>query len=123
MPAYKVELLDRQTHRQLDRIHEPDFGRIAQAILNLEDDPRPPGYRKLHELEGWRIRVGRWCILYLPNHPLRPVPILVYIHGGGWNALDKSWHATEVRELEDAFFYRTLKAHERAAHERAARTV
>ena len=26
--------------------------------------------------------------LYLPNHPLRPVPILAYIHGGGWNGLD-----------------------------------
>ena len=64
MPRYRVELLDRQTRRQLDRIHEPDFGRITRAILNLEDDPRPPGCRKLRGLEGWRIRVGRWRVLY-----------------------------------------------------------
>ena len=64
MPPYRVELLDRQTRRQLDRIHEPDFGRISHAILDLEDDPRPPGCRKLRGLEGWRIRVGRWRILY-----------------------------------------------------------
>jgi hypothetical protein len=59
MPTkYRVELLDRKTSRQLDRIHEPDFSRIADAILQLEDEPRPPGCRRLRELEGWRIRVG-----------------------------------------------------------------
>ena len=39
--------------------------------------------------------------LYLPNHPLRPVPIIVYIHGGGWNGgsdkqfLQQSCHLTK----------------------------
>ena len=61
---YRVELLDRRTRRELDRIHEPDFGRITQAILRLEDDPRPPRCRKLRELDGWRIRVGNWRIIY-----------------------------------------------------------
>ena len=37
MPTkYRVELLDRQVHRELDRVHEPDFSRIAEAILKLE---------------------------------------------------------------------------------------
>jgi hypothetical protein len=40
---YRVELLDRKTLRQLDHIHEPDFSRIAQAILRLEEDQRLPG--------------------------------------------------------------------------------
>lgn len=64
MPQYRVELLDRTTRRQLDQIREPDFGRITQAILKLEDDPRPQGCRKLRGLEGWRVRVGDWRILY-----------------------------------------------------------
>lgn len=64
MPRYRVELLDRKTRRQLDRIHNPDLDRIAQAMLKLEDDPRPPGCRKLRGLEGWRIRVGHWRIIY-----------------------------------------------------------
>jgi len=67
VPKYRVELLDQKTRRQLDRIHEPDFGRIAEAILKLEDDPRPPGCRKLHGLEGWRIRVGNWRVIYHIN--------------------------------------------------------
>ena len=64
---YRVELLDRKTHRQLDRIDEPDLDRIAQAILGLEDDPRPPGCRKLRGVEGWRIRIGNWRVIYHIN--------------------------------------------------------
>ena len=64
MPKYRIELLDRKTRRQLDRIHEPDLSRIAEAILRLEDDPRPPRCRKLRGLEGWRIRVGNWRVIY-----------------------------------------------------------
>lgn len=61
---YRVELLDRRTRRQLDRIHKPDFSRLAEAILSLEENPRPPGCRKLRGLEGWRIRVGNWRVIY-----------------------------------------------------------
>jgi mRNA interferase RelE/StbE len=64
MPQYKVELLDRRTQRQLDRIHESDLGRISDAILELEGDPRPRGCRRLRALEGWRIRVGSWRVIY-----------------------------------------------------------
>ena len=53
MPArYRVELLDRRVRRQLDRIRDPDFSRIVEAILRLEEEPRPPGCRKLRGLEG-----------------------------------------------------------------------
>jgi mRNA interferase RelE/StbE len=73
---YRVELLDRRTRQQLDRIHEPDFGRIAEAILELEDDPRPPGCRKLRGLEGWRIRIGIWRVIYHINDDERLVTIV-----------------------------------------------
>lgn len=64
MPKYRVELLGQKTHRELDRIREPDFGRITEATLKLEDDPRPRGCRKLRGLEGWRVRVGNWRVIY-----------------------------------------------------------
>jgi mRNA interferase RelE/StbE len=68
MPTkYRVELLDHKTRRQLDRIHEPDFSRIAKAIEKLEGDPRPPGCQKLRGLEGWRIRIGDWRVIYHIN--------------------------------------------------------
>jgi mRNA interferase RelE/StbE len=61
---YRIELLGRKTRQELDRIREPDLGRITEAILKLEEDPRPRDCRKLRGLEGWRIRVGDWRVLY-----------------------------------------------------------
>ena len=51
----------------VERIHEPDFSRVTKAILQLEDDPRPTGCRKLRGLDGWRIRVGNWRVIYHIN--------------------------------------------------------
>ena len=76
MARYRVELLDRQTQRQLDRLREPDLGRIAQAILRLEENPRPPGCRKLRGLDGWRIRVGNWRVIYHINDQERIVTLV-----------------------------------------------
>ena len=44
------------------------------------------------------------------------------VHGGEHLSFDRSpadipWQSTEIKELEDAFFYRTLKSHERAAQD------
>lgn len=76
MAKYRIELLDRKTHRQLDQIPEPDYNRIAQAILRLEDNPRPSGCRKLRDLEGWRIRVGNWRVIYQVDDGIRVVTIV-----------------------------------------------
>ncbi len=67
MPPYKIEFLDRRVERELDRVPEPDFSRVAAALLKLEAVPRPPGCLKLHGLDGWRIRVGNWRIIYHIN--------------------------------------------------------
>ena len=64
MPKYRVEFLDERVQRELDRVPEPDFSRIAAALLRFEDAPRPPGCLKLRGLEGWRIRVGHWRVIY-----------------------------------------------------------
>ena len=77
---YRVELLDRSTCRQLDRIHQPDFNRVREAILRLEDDPRPPGCLKLRGFDGWRIRVGDWRVIYHINDGERLVTIVAVRH-------------------------------------------
>jgi mRNA interferase RelE/StbE len=76
MPKYRVDLLDRRTRRQLDRIHGPDYSRIEATILGLEDNPRPPGCRKLRGLDGWRVRVGNWRILFHIDDEERLVTIV-----------------------------------------------
>ena len=76
MSTYRVELLDRRVRWQLDRIQEPDFGRIAAAMLRLEDNPRSSGCRKLRGIEGWRIRVGDWRVIYHINDRERLITIV-----------------------------------------------
>jgi len=67
MPTYRVEFLNHRVERELDQVPEPDFSRVAAALLKLENIPRPPGCLKLQGLQGWRIRVGNWRIIYRIN--------------------------------------------------------
>jgi mRNA interferase RelE/StbE len=38
--------------------------RIKEKILTLSNDPRPSGCKKLKDRNGWRIRAGRYRIIY-----------------------------------------------------------
>jgi len=38
--------------------------RIAEHIDTLEEDPRPPGCKKLVGSELWRIRIGDYRVVY-----------------------------------------------------------
>lgn len=62
MPEYQV-LLRRRAEKQLDRVAHADHPRIVEAMLALEDDPRPPGCRKLFD-DIYRIRVGNYRVIY-----------------------------------------------------------
>jgi mRNA interferase RelE/StbE len=60
--VYHVELASR-AQRELERLREPDRGRIAAALAKLAHDPRPVGSIKL---KGplYRVRVGPHRIIY-----------------------------------------------------------
>lgn len=62
MPEYQV-LLRRRVEKQLDRAPYADHPRIVEAMLALEDDPRPHGCRKLFDAI-YRIRVGNYHAIY-----------------------------------------------------------
>ena len=54
----------RQALRDLERINEPFYSRIKQAIAALTINPRPQGYKKLKDRDGYRIRVGDYRVIY-----------------------------------------------------------
>ena len=37
----------RQAFKQLEKINDPFYSQIKQAIVDLADDPRPKGYKKI----------------------------------------------------------------------------
>ena len=55
--------------------------RIHAKILDLRDDPRPHGSRKLSgNLEGWRVRVGDYRILYQVDDTVETIAVVRVRH-------------------------------------------
>jgi len=54
----------KQSLKQLDKVYEPYYSNIKNAISSLSENPRPHGYIKLKGREGFRIRVGKYRVIY-----------------------------------------------------------
>ncbi len=63
-------LFTSQAQKELDRLPENIRRRMIDAITGLQDDPLPPGHRKLHTPRNTyqRIRVGAYRIIYHIEH-------------------------------------------------------
>jgi mRNA interferase RelE/StbE len=74
-------LIKRSAERDLRRLPRIMFQRINERILALRDEPRPPGARKLSgALEGWRVRVDDYRILYQIDDDAQAVTIVRVKH-------------------------------------------
>ena len=60
---YQV-VIEEKVARDTKSIPKKDLQRIDAVILKLSGNPRPPGCKKLTEKEGYRVRSGRYRILY-----------------------------------------------------------
>jgi len=61
--AYRLEL-SHTAHRQVRRLPALIQERVNKAIARLAENPRPPGIKKLTAMDGYRVRVGDYRILY-----------------------------------------------------------
>ncbi len=51
--------------RDLDRLPPAIYQRVAEALIKLEQEPRPRGSKKLTGCANeWRLRVGAYRVLY-----------------------------------------------------------
>jgi len=78
-PGYKVHI-KRSAEREMDRLPEGTFDRMARAILNLEVEPRPAGCKKLRGVNEYRIRVGDYRILFTLDDATRTVEVVAVGH-------------------------------------------
>ncbi len=60
---YKVRI-ERKVQKKLEDISEPYYSKIKSALLELADNPRPRGCKKLRGREAYRIRVSVYRIIY-----------------------------------------------------------
>ena len=60
---YEVRLR-RAAQKELDAFSGSGYEMLARAISSLEKSPRPPGVKKLADRGLWRVRTGRYRIVY-----------------------------------------------------------
>ena len=73
--SYAIQIL-RRAQKELAQVPKPDYERIKEAVLNLGQNPRPAGCKKLTGREGWRIRVGDYRVIYEIDDSLQQLIVL-----------------------------------------------
>ncbi len=63
MAAYKI-FFKESVWKDFEPIPKKDLKKILQSIDRLSDDPRPRGCEKLTGQERYRLRQGRYRIVY-----------------------------------------------------------
>ena len=63
MAAYKI-YFKKSVEKDLKVIPKKDLVKILERIEALAEDPRPPGCEKLSGQQKYRLRQGRYRILY-----------------------------------------------------------
>ena len=66
--------------KQILKLNPPDYGPVTMKISELRDNPRPVGCRKLRDVQGWRIRVGHYRVVYEIDDSKKIVTVLKVAH-------------------------------------------
>lgn len=61
--SYEIRLR-RAAQKELDASSGRDYKMLARAVSGLEQNPRPPGVKKLADSGLWRVRIGHYRIVY-----------------------------------------------------------
>ncbi|MCK4665030.1 MAG: type II toxin-antitoxin system RelE/ParE family toxin [Bacteroidales bacterium] len=72
---YKV-LVEKKVKKILKKLPKSDYTKVKKSILSLGQEPRPAGYIKLKDREGYRIRQGNYRIVYDIEDDIKVVAII-----------------------------------------------
>jgi len=73
--AYNLKILSRAA-KALKDLPPDTFEKINDAIVKLRIHPYPHGTKKLAGREGWRLRIGRYRVIYSVDSKKRTVVVL-----------------------------------------------
>lgn len=57
-------LFSRNAVKELEKISEPFYTGVKNAIAALSINPRPAGFKKLKGRNSYRIRIGSYRVIY-----------------------------------------------------------
>jgi mRNA interferase RelE/StbE len=72
--VYRLEI-SHIAHKQIEAFPQRFARRVNEAVAGLAGEPRPVGAKKLIGIEGYRIRVGDYRILYVVKDESRLVTV------------------------------------------------
>ena len=79
MARYRIEV-KKSAVKELYQIPKKDLAKILKKINSLADNPRPKGSKKLSREEKYRIRYGKYRILYLIKDDLLVIYVIKVAH-------------------------------------------
>jgi mRNA interferase RelE/StbE len=78
-PEYTVLILP-SAQKQLNNLPNVIATRIEDKMMELEQDPRPPGCKKLKGRDAWRTRIGDYRVIYEINDGRLIVTVITIGH-------------------------------------------
>ena len=73
-------LIRASAEKEMDSLPRSIHTRISRRIIALEDDPRPMGSKKLEGVEGYRLRIGDYRVVYTVDDKQKVVTIARVAH-------------------------------------------
>ncbi|MDP4000039.1 MAG: type II toxin-antitoxin system RelE/ParE family toxin [bacterium] len=80
MASYKLVVDRRVRKKDLPGLPKPEALKVARRIGKLASEPRPPGTEKLTNQPGYRLRQGKYRILYVIDDNRKRVTIVGVLH-------------------------------------------
>lgn len=71
---YKVKL-EKATQKELQKLPAVIVKKIIQKLIELEDNPRPQGIKKLVGVDGYRIRIEDYRVLFTINDKNKEISV------------------------------------------------
>ncbi|MDO8532589.1 MAG: type II toxin-antitoxin system RelE/ParE family toxin [Dehalococcoidia bacterium] len=72
---YSVKLR-KAAQKQLEELPDGVYSTVWRRMVGLGEDPRPPGALKLASADLWRIRAGRYRVIYAINDSEQEVTVV-----------------------------------------------
>jgi mRNA interferase RelE/StbE len=79
MARYRIEI-KKSAVKELSQIPKKDLVKIVKNINSLADNPRPRGSKKLSREEKYRIRYGKYRMLYLIEDDVLVICVIKVAH-------------------------------------------
>ena len=79
-PSTYTVYIKRSAEKEMDRLPAKMFGRLAEVILALGENPRPPGCKKLHGVDEYRLKIGAYRVLYTVDDSERRIEVVAVGH-------------------------------------------